>query len=407
MFFGDLAQTGFGTVTQDLGRALLDIGHDVRFVSQNDLGDIPEPFASRTFAVNDPAYIDPDKAHAFGDNSLSLTTRGVAGLLDGSLWSDTWVPEVAVLLGDYRAAELVVMADERTIAAFSSIPTFHYVPIEGVDLPPSWSALWKVVRPVAMSEFGADQIEYVTGTRPPMVYHGVDTDVFRPLTPKSMLRLGEKKVRDKATAKRFFGGNAKSRWLFRADRLMPRKQYGSLLRALVPVLAERPDVFLVIHCRAIDQGGNLHALRSKYHPSIAARIILTGMAETYGPMPRELLVAMYNAADVYVSVSAEGFGLTVAEAMACGVPAVGMAYSAVPEVIGPGGLTAPVDHLIDNEYDHAWAVVNEQAFGAQVARLLDDEPLRAKLGAAAREHIRGFSWAAAAQQFSALFQEAT
>ena len=48
MFLGDLAGTGFGSVTKDLGRALLD-WHDVRFISQNELGDLPEPFASRTF----------------------------------------------------------------------------------------------------------------------------------------------------------------------------------------------------------------------------------------------------------------------------------------------------------------------------------------------------------------------
>ncbi len=30
LFFGDLAATGFGTVTMDLGRALLDRGEDVR-----------------------------------------------------------------------------------------------------------------------------------------------------------------------------------------------------------------------------------------------------------------------------------------------------------------------------------------------------------------------------------------
>ena len=35
LFFGDLAPTGFGTVTTDLGSALLALGEDVRFVSQN------------------------------------------------------------------------------------------------------------------------------------------------------------------------------------------------------------------------------------------------------------------------------------------------------------------------------------------------------------------------------------
>jgi hypothetical protein len=49
LFFGDLAPTGFGSVTTDLGRKMLDLGVDVRFISQNDTGSmLPEPFRSRT-----------------------------------------------------------------------------------------------------------------------------------------------------------------------------------------------------------------------------------------------------------------------------------------------------------------------------------------------------------------------
>jgi len=410
LFLGDMAPTGFGTVTQDLGRQLLALGLDVRFVSQNEWTTLPEPFLSRTFQVQDPQLLDFEKVAAFGADSLSLTNRGIVGLLDGTLWHDGWTPQAAILLGDYTAAKMMVEIDPSVSEAFRSLPTLHYVPIEGVDLPPSWRGLWQTVHPVAMSEFGADQIERVTGKRPPVVYHGIDADAFRPLTPERMLRLTarkrEWKIRDKASARKFLGVPIDARIVFRADRLMPRKRYGSLLRAMAPVLAVRPDAYLVVHCAVRDQGGNLDDLRSKYPPTIRDRIVATRIVDIYGSAPRDLLVVLYNMADVYASVSAEGFGLTIAEAMACGVPAVGMAYSAVPEVIGPGGLTAPVDHLVDNEYDHAWAAVNERAFGEQVARLLDDEPLRRQLGRAAREHVRSsFSWTEAAIRFSAIIRD--
>src|SRR5687768_17130118 len=53
LWFGDLALTGFGTVTRDAGRALLDLGVDVRFISQNDLGpELPELFHSRSLALS-------------------------------------------------------------------------------------------------------------------------------------------------------------------------------------------------------------------------------------------------------------------------------------------------------------------------------------------------------------------
>jgi len=400
-----MAPTGFGTVTTDLGRELLAIGHDVRFVSQNDIGDLQEPFASRTFSV-DPALADPALVAAYGTNSLSLTSEGLAGLIDGRLWADGWLPEACLLLGDFMNTRRMVMTDDATIAAFRAVPTYHYVPIEGVDLPPRWSEFWSIVQPVAMSEFGAEQIGLAIGERPPMVYHGVDTHAFRPLSAERPLYLEGRKLRDRAMCRRFFGANADARWVFRADRNMPRKHYGALLRAMAPVMASRPDVFLVIHCLTNDQGGNLLDKRSKLHPKIAERVILTGLQDQWGIVPRDILIALYDASDVYASPSAEGFGLTIAEAMACGVPAVGMAYSSVPDVIGPGGLLAPVNHLVDNAYDHAWAAVDEKAFGDQVARLLDDEHLRAQLGRAAREHIvKSFSWAKAALQFSAIIRE--
>jgi glycosyltransferase involved in cell wall biosynthesis len=425
-FWGDLAGTGFGTVTMDLGRALLDAGHDVRFISQNDLGDLAEPFASRTFRVT-PDLVDAELAVAYGETSLSLTPAAVLKLIRGELWQDGWRPEAALLLGDFYNVRRMVMADVETAKAFAAIPTFHYVPIEGVDLPRSLGVLWSIVSPVAMSEFGADQIERIIGVRPPVVYHGVDTAQFRPASPERPLRIGERVIRTRADAKAVFITHEhgalcptpcampeiswskarkmaeEQRWILRTDRFMPRKRYGSFLRALAPVIAQRPDTFLVIHCRSVDEGGELEDLFSKYPERLRARMIVTGFHDKIGGASRDILTALYQSADVYASCSAEGFGLTIAEAIACGTPAVGMDYSSVPEVIGPAGLLAPVDHLDDNEYGYAWATVNEPAFGSAVALLLDDEVKRRALGRLGPEHVRStFSWAAAAGQFASL-----
>lgn len=385
MWFGDLAGTGFGSVTLDLGRALL-ADHDMRFVSQNELGEVPEPFASRTYVVNDPSGW-----HALRD------AGGVVGLLNGTLWPDGWVPDAAVILGDYVGVNAVVM---RSPEAFAAVPTWHYMPVEGVDLPPGWSPMWRIVHPIAMSEFGADQIERIMGERPPVVYHGIDTDQFRPVSELHPLYIGDHKLRSKTDCKRFFGADPASMWLLRTDRNMPRKRYASLFRALAPVLATHRETFLITHCRTEDEGGSLDMLKSKYPPGIASHILNTGFHDQVGGASRDILTALYNAADIYVSVSAEGFGLTIAEALACGTPAVGLDYSAVPEVIGPAGLVAPVAHLVDSEYDFPWAAVDERIFGGLVAGLLDDPAERLRLGALGPDHVREhFQWAVAAAQF--------
>jgi glycosyltransferase involved in cell wall biosynthesis len=399
LFVGDSAASGFGTVTWDLGTRLLKL-HDVRFVSQNDTGEpIPEPIGPRTYSVQ---AIHP-----------------AAAIMNG--FRDGWKPEACIILGDYFLTRAVVGGSEEIARAFGSIPTLHYCPIEGVDLPPSWDKLWKIVRPVAMSEFGADQIEKVMGVRPPCYPHGVDSDVFRPIsfteplivTEREMAQWrpgwkgGDVRLMSKGGAKALFGLNPNQVLALRTDRNMPRKLYSVLYRAMAPAMTEVPNLALLVHCRTHDQGGNLFDLSSKYPESVQERMMFTGAHDTFTGLPRSLLVALYNAADLYVSTSAEGFGLTIAEAMACGVPAVAMDYSAVSEVVGDAGKLVPIDHLIDNEYDHSWATVNEPLFTAAVVRLATHASERRELGAMARARILSrYRWDDTAEGFSSLIEAA-
>lgn len=404
LFFGDAAATGFGSVTMDLGRALLERGMDVRFVSQNDLpGDFPSPFRERTVDVS--SIINTAEGAIGLRDFIPSIIRGDAEvrLADGSGWH-RWQPDACILLGDFAAARHFA---GPYLEAFSSVPTFHYCPVEGVDLPPRWADLWRVLTPIAMSRFGQVEIARITGTLPPLAYHGVDAVAFHPVSPSSPIVIedgGERSVlTSKEACKQWLGINAKARVVLRTDRNMPRKRYGSLLRAMAPVLGERPDTALVIHCAAWDQGGNLHDSISKLPLHVQQQVRVTDQRG----LPREVLTVLYNAADVYVSTSAEGFGLTIAEAIACGVPAVGLDYSAVPEVIGPAGVVVPPAFLYDNEYDHYWAAPDEAAFGRSVAWLLDHPAKRRAIGAEGPRHVaRTFTWRGCAEVFERAIMEA-
>src|SRR5207247_11257610 len=89
-----------------------------------------------------------------------------------------------------------------------------------------------------------------------------------------------------------------------------------------------------------------------------------------GFLPADELAAAYNAASCLVHVCpVETFGLTVAEAMACGRPVVAVASGALPEVVDGVGVLAPPD--------------DPAAFGEAVRALLADPARAAALGAAA------------------------
>jgi glycosyltransferase involved in cell wall biosynthesis len=417
LFLGDLQGTGFGSVTFDLGRALL-ATDDVRFCTLNEralvMDDLPEPFASRTLQIGHPngwlGFVNSE------EETLKLKAR-IESMFEGSAWEDGWTPEAVIMVGDaasVKGSPPVVLKPER-------LPGFHYVPIEGVDLPPRWAMTWqRGWTPVAMSEFGADQIATIWRDRPPVIYHGVNTTDFWPVSHERpiTLRMGDglRVLRSKDDCRRFFGGDPRHLWLFRADRNMPRKRYPSLLRSMAPILAKHRDAFLVYHCATIDQGGDLEDEKSKYLPHIAAKMVSTGFHDAQDGAPREILNALYNAADIYVSTGAEGFGLTIAEAMACGVPAVGLHFSSVPEVIGnlsgepgegAGGVTVPVGMLMENIYAHFWAGVDEEAMTAAVDRLVTKPKRRRELGWMAHNHIsKTFTWEQAAAQFSELARAA-
>jgi glycosyltransferase involved in cell wall biosynthesis len=402
LFFGDMAATGFGTVTTDLGRALIERGVDCRFVSQNAFAELPEPFFSRTYEVTTYGTIQPeDDPNSKGgivprpDLGADLLGDGAASkhLANGELWGD-WKPDAVFLLGDYYGVRIVLAPN---LEAFSRVPTYHYCPVEGHDLPPLWADMWGIAKPIAMSKFGQAEIAKVVGYEPPMFYHGVDTDEFRPVSVTDPIRITENVVlTSKERCKAFFRIRPDMRVLLRCDKNMPRKGYPSLLRALAPVLAEHPNVALCLKTAQIDQGGYIAESLSKLPEDIARRVLVMDMN-----LPRHALRALYNAADVYVSNSAEGFGLTIAEALACAVPAVGVDYSSVPEVIGPAGRVVPVGRVWDNEYGHFWALADEDAFGKAVAYYLD-HPARAREdGARGPAHVESaFSWAKAASILS-------
>jgi glycosyltransferase involved in cell wall biosynthesis len=112
---------------------------------------------------------------------------------------------------------------------------------------------------------------------------------------------------------------------------------------------------------------------------LGERISLTGW------ISRAELYDLYDraAACIYPSTF-EGFGMPVLEAMAAGVP---LACSAIPPLREVASDTA----LYFDPFD-------ENAIASALARIISDEPLRAKLSLEGRERARTFTWERAARQ---------
>ena len=125
-----------------------------------------------------------------------------------------------------------------------------------------------------------------------------------------------------------------------------------------------------------------------------------------GFLPRKQLPTLYNAFDIYCfpSMAAEEtFGLTLLEAMACGVPPVVPHFDGLPDVVGDAGVIVPAESFSEDMAGFA-AYVSATALSKGIISLLE-EGVRRELGQEARHRAVTFTWEKNAKRLIQLFEE--
>jgi glycosyltransferase involved in cell wall biosynthesis len=165
-------------------------------------------------------------------------------------------------------------------------------------------------------------------------------------------------------------------------RYHPQKNYPALLDAWVHVARQHPDWQLKIFGHGPDE---------EMLKDYARRRGVDGSAHFMGPtseVEKELLASSIFA----LSSDFEGLPLVLGEAMACGVPCVSVDCApGIREIIADGedGLVVPLR--------------NPKALAEALCRLIEDEPLRRSMGAAARTNITRFSTEAIMRRWHEVF----
>ncbi len=191
------------------------------------------------------------------------------------------------------------------------------------------------------------------------------------------------KPADCAARRREFDLPADAFAIAAAGQLIPRKGHRYLLEAISALRQSHPQVRLVVFGE-----GYLH----NQLLAQAAALGLEDVVRFAGY--RDDLDSFIGCFDLFVHpASAEGLGIAVLKASAAGLPVVACRAGGVPEAIVDGGtglLVAPED---------------ADALQRAIAKLVDDAPLRAILGAAGRERMQNeFSIATMAARHMALYE---
>ncbi len=175
--------------------------------------------------------------------------------------------------------------------------------------------------------------------------------------------------------------------LFTARRLTPRTGVDELIRAMPSISNSFPGVQLKIAGTGA-QEPDLRALAARVGPD-------EGAIEFLGRISDEELVRWYRRASLVVlpTRELEGFGLTTAEALACGAAVIGTPAGATPELL------APLDPVLLAKDNAAPSIA------ASVKAVLDDPRRLGRIRASAERRIMpALGWEAVADRYLEIYQ---
>ena len=181
------------------------------------------------------------------------------------------------------------------------------------------------------------------------------------------------------------------RWLITVARLTRHKGIDTGLQALAQLRRRYPDLGYLV----IGTGGDLPRLEGLARElGVADRVrFLTNVADRDLP-------GLYNSADIYLGLSrqlegnVEGFGISLVEAGACGVPVVGGRSGGIPDAVREGKTGLLVDPERPDEV------------AATVAGLLDDTGVARRLGEGGRHAVEThYNWNRVAAELARIGSE--
>ncbi len=213
---------------------------------------------------------------------------------------------------------------------------------------------------VSTSRYNAAQVEGRFRRTVSIIHNGVDVEAFRPETVRPY---------------------SEFLTVVSVGRLVGWKGIHVVIEAMA-------DLPATVRFLVIGEGPELDALSH-----LAMRLGVRDRVEFAGRIKHSRLPSVLSATDVFVqpSIGEEAFGISVVEAMACGLPVLASNNGGMREIVMPG----ETGQLLPPGDVSAWQ--------RALAALLSDPVLRHTMGSAARQRaIDRFTWAANAAALEAM-----
>ena len=188
--------------------------------------------------------------------------------------------------------------------------------------------------PLTYSKHGAAELTRV-GVKNTYIPHGIEPNTYRVLEPDIVQRFRREVLKAPSHLTVMVAAN---------KGFPDRKAFQVQVRAWADFARDKPGARLYIHTEptTLYQGVDFAALLANL--GIADKVMFPDRYQYHNGYPAEYMALIYNNADAFLGATmAEGFGIPIIEAQACGAPVVVSDFTAMPELVRWGYKIQPAD----------------------------------------------------------------
>ena len=340
-----LLQSSFGVVSDELLQRLK--GYEILYLGQNYLG-APYKHGNYTLA-----------SYSGGDHIFHYLT--------------VFNPDVTVLFQSppflQKFNTMAKFLKERTRVVI-------YTPVESIPLGIDVNELFSNAELILVPSKHSQECLRIHGGKSEVLYHGVDTDKFKPVPKPNEFTIGS---------------IASHVW---------RKQLTRILDAHKIVIDKGFSVRLFMFASTYDVAPWQPDLRV-YAMQIKSPVWLNETALLNLPINQQEITTLYGQMRCHIQTSTEAFGLTNLESMATGTVPIIVNHGASPEIVGDCGIYARISDYLDTVIGKI-ALVNVNDLADKIIWAVQNPDELRKLAAKGLARAKLFSWQTASDRLGEL-----